>query len=457
MPVQLHLGLGAFHRAHQAVYLQRLADAGDTSWSLCAGNLRPDGEALLDQLRAQGSAYTLETVTPAGDRQYERISSLKEVLPWDEQLTSIISRGADPDTRIVSFTVTEGGYALSPSGTLDTAHPDVVAALAGVRRGLPGTTWHGAMVCLLRERVRRGAGPVTLLCCDNLRHNGDRSRAALLAFIVLLGDTALRDWVEANTTSPNCMVDRITPRPTPDVVERVRTATGADDPCALMAENFLQWVVEDRFAAGRPAWERVGVETTTDVQPYEEAKIRLLNATHSCVAWGGVLAGHAFIHEGMRDPRVRALALAYTEDGAIPLLQGNPLDLPANRDTVLDRFGNAAIRDTSQRVVSHSFAKIPAFFAPSVRGCIARGRPLPPLALPAALFLAFLQKWDRRQLPFEYEDNAMDEGAARAICRSSHPAAALASARALWGDAAGHPAWTAALATAHGQVLATFD
>ena len=164
-------------------------------------------------------------------------------------------------------------------------------------------TIYAALTAILRARRAAGAGPVTLLNCDNLRHNGERFRSGLLQFLDLVGDTGLRAWVEVHTTSPNAMVDRITPRPAPEVRERVKAATGIDDPAALMGESFIQWVIEDDFIAGRPAWERVGVEMVKSVQPYEEAKIRLLNATHSCIAWAGTLVGYLYIHEGTHHPR----------------------------------------------------------------------------------------------------------------------------------------------------------
>jgi D-arabinitol 4-dehydrogenase len=441
----LHLGLGAFHRAHQAVFLQRLHAQGDEAWLLAGGNLRGDLEPAIAQLRSRGGAYTLETAGPDGQRQYERIRSIREVVAWDASLAGLRRIGASAETALISFTVTEGGYALDAAGALAEDSLPVQEALAAFRAGQPGSTWHGALACLLRDRMRAGAGAVTLLSCDNLRHNGDRSRAALLRFLDLAGDTQLRDWVEANTRSPNCMVDRITPRATAEVARRVKAATGEDDPCALMAESFIQWVVEDDFIAGRPTWERVGAELVRDVQPYEEAKIRLLNATHSCIAWAGALAGHSFIHEGARDPAVRAFAHRYATEGAMPLLEPSPLDVGLYRDTVLQRFGNAAILDTIQRVASDSFAKVPAFVAPSVRESLARGRPLDALALPAALLAAFLCRWASGRLRFEHQDSAMRPEEGRAVASAAQPARALAASETLWGSAAREPAWAEAV------------
>lgn len=443
--LMLHLGLGSFHRAHQAVYMQGLIDRGDSRWALTSGNIRPDMPEVLAQLRSQGGAYTLETARPDGTRQYSRIASIRHVVPWDADLSAFVALGSNPSTRIISFTVTEAGYFLDADERLDIAAPEIVTDLAAARQGRAGTTLYGALTALLRERLRLGGAPVTLLCCDNLRHNGRRSRGGLLQFLDLVGDAALTRWVQASTSSPNTMVDRITPRPTAEVRARVEAETGVADPCALMAESFIQWVIEDDFINGRPAWESAGVQMVPSVEPYEEAKIRLLNATHSCIAWAGTLAGYNYIHEGVRDPRIHRLAWDYATEDAIPVLSPSPIDLPAYRDAVLERFGNAAIRDTNQRVAMDSFAKLPAFIVPTIRDRLARDERIDAVAMLPALFLALLQRWHDGTLAYPYQDQAMQAEAAHAICLDSDPVAALAASNALWGDLAGDGRLVAAL------------
>jgi len=459
MNVILHLGLGSFHRAHQAVYLNELIQSGDDSWSLAGGNIRPDMAETIDALIGQGGAYTLETISPAGEHRYQRIESIRQVIPYRPDLAGLIELGASDRTRIISFTVTEAGYYLDASNRLDLAtFADLRADLDAARAGRPGATIYGALTAILRARMASGAGPVTLLNCDNLRHNGDRSRSGLLQFIELVGDAALLAWVQANTTSPNAMVDRITPRPTPDVRERVLAATGVDDPAALMGESFIQWVIEDRFCAGRPAWEQVGVEMVESVQPYEEAKIRLLNATHSCIAWAGTLVGYRYIHEGTRDPAIRRLAHDYVSDDTIPVLDTPehpcPIDLPRYRDVVLERFANDAIRDTNQRVAMDGFSKIPGFIAPTIRERLARGEGVESVAILPALFLAYLQRWHAGQIPYAYQDQAMDPAAAHAICAAADPVAAFCADLPLWGDLAGDPRLVDALRRASERVAA---
>lgn len=442
MNVMLHLGLGSFHRAHQAVYLHELIQSGDDAWSLGGGNTRPDMAETINALIAQGGAYTLETISPAGEHRYERITSIRKVLPWTPDLAALIAQGADAATRIISFTVTEAGYYLDANNQLDlNTFADLRADVEAAKAGHAGPTIYAALTAILRERMRRGSGPVTLLNCDNLRHNGDRSRSGLLQFIDLIGDADLLTWVQANTLSPNAMVDRITPRPAPDVRERVKSATGVDDPAALMGESFIQWVIEDKFIAGRPAWEKVGVEMVASVDAYEEAKIRLLNATHSCIAWAGTLVGYTYIHEGTHDVSIRQMAYDYVTNDAIPVLDAPeapcPIDLPRYRDVVLDRFGNPAIRDTNQRVAMDGFSKIPGFIAPTIRQRLARGEGIDSVAMLPALFLAYLQRWHNGKIAYTYQDQAMDPSVAHAMCTATDSVAAFCSDTPLWGEMAG--------------------
>jgi D-arabinitol 4-dehydrogenase len=441
--VMLHLGLGFFHRAHQALYIHRLIESGDNGWVLAGGNTRPDMMELVASLAAQGGAYTLETVTPSGERSYTKITAIKTVVPYDPSLAGLITIGADASTRIISFTVTEAGYYLDAENRLDLGFPDLAADVAAARQGRPGGTIYAALTAILRERMRRSGGKVTLLNCDNLRHNGDRFRGGLLQFIALLEDARLRDWVMANTSSPNAMVDRITPRPTHDVAERVKHATGWADAAPVMSESFIQWVIEDDFCNGRPAWERVGVEMVQSVNPYEEAKIRILNASHTGIAWAGTLVGYEFIHEGMRDPAIREIAWEYVTNDAIPCLstpeRPSPIDLSAYRDVVLERFGNPAICDSNQRVAMDAYSKIPGFMAPTVGERLAKNASIASVAMLPALFLAFLQRWHRGQIPYTYHDQAMDPSTAHAICDSADPVDAFCRDTVLWGPLAGDP------------------
>ena len=429
--VILHIGAGSFHRAHQAWYLHRLIESGDKRWSLSVGNIRGDMNAVLDALAAQNGEYTLETVTPRGEREYETIRAIKKVVPWSADLSELVATGADPACKIVSFTVTEGGYYLDEHDKLDTANPDLAADLKGAK-----TTIYGAIAAILDARMKNGAGKVSLQNCDNLRSNGDRFKAGMLEFLERRGQTELRDWMIANTSCPNAMVDRITPRPTPDVAERVKAATGFDDKAPVMGEKFIQWVIEDRFIAGRPEWEKVGAEMVDSVHAYEEAKIRVLNASHSCIAWAGTLVGLQYIHEGTQDMEIRALADAYVTDDVIPCLSPSPIDLAKYRDVVLDRFSNPYIKDTNQRVAADGFSKLPGFIAPTLAECFARNVDPDSTAILPALFFRFLERWHEGKLPYTYQDGVMDPAIAHAFFTAPDPIKAFSADKLLWGSMA---------------------
>jgi D-arabinitol 4-dehydrogenase len=224
-----------------------------------------------------------------------------------------------------------------------------------------------------------------------------------------------------------------------------------------MGESFIQWVIEDNFCAGRPAWEKVGVEMVTSVAPYEEAKIRLLNATHSCIAWAGTLVGYQYIHEGTHNVAIRKFAFDYATDDVIPVLntpeKPNPIDLAAYRDVVLDRFGNRAIRDTNQRVAMDGYSKIPGFIAPTIRERLSRGESIASVAVLPALFLAYLQRWHKGQIAYEYQDQAMNANAAHAMCDATDPIAAYCANSVLWGELANDLRLVAAMRTAYQRVI----
>ena len=446
--VNLHLGLGSFHRAHQALYMQWLHDEGDTSWELAGGNIRPDMLELIAALQAQGGAYTLETVTPQGEREYKRIEAIKNVISWDADLAGLTAVAVNPNTRIISFTVTEAGYYLDAHDQLDQSYADLVTDL----KGETVATLYGALAKLLDARRLAGAGPLTLMNCDNLRSNGERFFKGFVQFLELRNQSELLDWVKENTSAPNAMVDRITPRPTAEVAARVKAATGVDDPAALMGESFIQWVIEDHFIAGRPAWEKVGAEMVQDVSAYEEAKIRCLNATHSCIAWAGTLAGMSYIHEGTQDAEICKLGYDYVTDNVIPALPDCPLDLAKYRDVVLDRFSNPNIQDTNGRVAMDGYSKIPGFILPTIRDGIARGLSLDSVAMLPALFLAFLQREQRGEIPFPYEDQLMDPASAKAIVSAADPVAAFVAERLLFNELAGNDQLLAAMRRAFARV-----
>lgn len=448
--VILHLGLGSFHRAHQAVYLQRLINMGHTEWKLVGANIRNDMVAVEQALIAQNGVYHVETVTPAGVRDYQEIHSIEHVIPWDKDLAGLISYGAKPEVKIISFTVTEAGYYLTPQHGLDLNFPDLVSDLEKNTH----LTIYGALAAILNHRREQNAGKVTLQSCDNLRSNGERFHAGFEEFLTRRGDHALLAWLKLNSSAPCAMVDRITPRPGPDVAQRVKAACGVDDKCPVVAEDFIQWVIEDHFVAGHPAWELVGVELVSSVLPYEEAKIRLLNATHSLVAWAGTLRGLLYIHEGVQDKDIRGFAFDYVTNDVLPVLEPSPLDLRAYRDKVLERFSNANIRDTNQRVAADGYSKIPGFIVPTIHERLTRGQPIESVAMVPALFFLFLQRWDKGELPYVYQDQAMDEELVHKMFLAENPLDVFCNDPVLWGKLAGDQRLVSAIKAAHKRALA---
>lgn len=447
----LHIGAGSFHRAHQAWYMHRLIQTGDDTWSIALGNVRDDTTPMLEKLAAQGGEYTLETVDSAGRREYERITSIKKVIPWDKDLSALVAVGADPATSIIAFTVTEAGYYLDTKFRLDQANPDLQVDIKGGK-----TTIYGGVAAILRRRMETNGGPVTLLSCDNVRHNGTRFRDGMVEFLELRGERDLLDWFKTNTVSPCCMVDRITPRPTPDIAPRVLAKTGFDDKVPVMGETFIQWVIEDNFIAGRPALEKVDVEMVSDVQPYEEAKIRILNVSHSCVAWAGTLFGYSYIHEDTLDPAIQKLAYDYVTNDVIPCLTPCPLDLNMYRDVVIDRFCNPNIQDTNQRVAADGFSKTPAMITPTQIECYARGMEPKDTAVLPALFFVYLERWAQNKIPYEYQDGIMNAEQVRAMFKTPDPLAVFAGDDALFGALAGRDDFVKLLRGAV-AVARTFD
>ncbi|EMG6526274.1 D-arabinitol 4-dehydrogenase [Providencia rettgeri] len=429
--VWMHIGAGSFHRAHQAWYLHRLIQQGDDSWSIALGNIRNDANALLDNLTKQNGEYTLETVSPEGERHYEKITSVRKVLHWDENLSQLVEQGCDKATRVIAFTVTEAGYYLTPQHELDAEQPDIKADLTGRM-----STIYGALTQILRARLAAHGEPVTLLNCDNLRHNGERFRHGFLSFLQLKVETELYQWVKENTRSPNTMVDRITPRPTPDVAERVKQQTGWDDKAPIMGEAFIQWVIEDDFINGRPALENVDVEMVESVLPWEEAKIRILNASHSCIAWAGTLIGLSFIDESTRQSAIKQMAWNYVTQDVIPSLSPSPLDLEQYRDVVLARFSNPYIQDTNQRVAADGLSKIPGFITPTLQECYQRQQTPAATAVLPALFFVFLQRWARGELPYEYQDGVLDVELYQKMMNSSDALSQFVSSEMLFGSLA---------------------
>ena len=437
----LHIGLGSFHRAHQAWYLNELIKQGDDSWTIAAGNIRNDSEHTIEALTAQNGEYVLETVSPQGERAYEVIKSIKKLIPWQADLLPLIDEGAQEQTKVIAFTVTEAGYYLDSHFKLVQNDPALKADLAGGNQ-----TIYGIIAKILKKRMQLADGKVTLLCCDNVRHNGERFHDGLVEFLGLTGQNDIIEWMKTNVTTPNTMVDRIVPRPAEDLPARIEAATGVADKAPVMGETFIQWVIEDNFKDNiRPALEKVGVELVKSVEPYEEAKIRVLNVPHAAIAWAGTLLGELYIHDSTNLETAYQLAHDYVTEDVIPSLGNDLIDLAKYRDVVLERFTNPHIKDTNQRVAADGFSKIPAQIQPTLIERFKQGAlPVATAKLPALFFL-FMERRHQGKLPFTYQDGILDEAAVRAMYESADPIHVFATDKALFGQLADKPEFEALL------------
>ncbi|MEN5113813.1 mannitol dehydrogenase family protein [Brevundimonas diminuta] len=349
----VHLGIGAFHRAHQAVVFDDALKSGDLRWGVLGASLRSPG--VRDQLNPQDGLYTL--VVRDGEREDLRvIGACRSVMVGPEDPAALVAAMADADVHIVTLTVTEKGYRLDPaSGELLVEDPDVAADIADIER--PRTA-PGFIVAALRARRAAGLGPFTVISCDNLPHNGRRIRAGVLAMARAV-DPSLAEWIAAEGAFPQTMIDRIVPATTAEDVVRLTARLGVEDQGMVKAEPFTQWVIEDRFAGERPDFAALGVQLTDAVEPWEDAKLRLLNGAHSAVAYLGALSGHEHVHEAVAVPAFRAYVEALWDEAQTTLNPPPGLDVAAYRAELMARFSNSALMHRTRQIAMDGSQKLP--------------------------------------------------------------------------------------------------
>jgi mannitol 2-dehydrogenase len=372
----VHFGVGNFHRSHQAMYLDRLLRAGDArDWGICGVGVLPSDARMRDALRSQDLEYTLVERHPDGSTPATRIGSIVEYLYAPDELDAVLERLADPATRIVSLTITEGGYNISDTtGEFDVTNPAIVA---DTTPGAIPSTVFGIIVAGLQLRRSRGVAPFTVMSCDNVEGNGHVARGSFSAFSRLI-DPDLADWIEREVHFPNSMVDRITPVTTNEDRSWVLERFGIDDAWPVLCEDFVQWVLEDNFSLGRPAYENAGVQIVRDVRPYELMKLRLLNASHQALAYFGMLRGYQFAHEAASDEQIVAFVQRYMDDEATPTLEPVPgVDLVGYKRELIERFANPYVRDTLGRLATDASDRIPKFLVPVVRALRSSGASAP--------------------------------------------------------------------------------
>lgn len=390
-PGIVHLSVGNFHRAHQAWYLDRLlALPGNEDWGIFGVGIIDDRTERL-KLAAfppQDDLYTLTLYAPDGEIRHHVIGSIIGYLFAPADPESVLARLSDPETRIVSMTITEGGYNQSPkTGAYNLDEPDTKAEIA--EPGKPRTAF-GFIVEALRRRRDAGTAPFTVMSCDNLRGNGDVTRRSVLSHAQAL-DAELATWIEARVTFPSCMVDRITPAVLKEDAERVNAECGVHDRLPVIAETFAQWVIEDRFCNGRPPFEQVGAQMVADVHPYELAKVRMLNASHSVLSYPGIIAGLSSVKEAVDHPLLHRLVYDFMSEDAMAVLEAPPdVDLEAYRDKILERFDNPQIGDGLPRICADGASKLPTFLMPTLAERRQQGGETRRIAFVTACFLRYL-------------------------------------------------------------------
>lgn len=359
-PGIVHLGVGAFHRAHQAAYVDDCLSAGETGWGIVGVSLRsPDTR---DALAPQDGLYTL-AIRSSGAEKLRIIGSIGSMLVAPEDPGAVLAALTDPRTRIVTLTITEKAYLRAAGGGLDAAHPDIVADLA--RPELPKTA-HGFLTESLARRRAAGIAPFTVLCCDNLPANGATLHRLIVEFAALRdarlahsGDADLARHIADEIAFPSSMVDRIVPATTDGDRARVAGQLGVEDAWPVMTEPFSQWVIEDHFPGGRPAWEQFGVTMVADVRPYEDMKLRLLNGAHSAIAYLGLLSGHATVDRAFADPAIRKFVDALWAEAIPTLPRDAGLDTASYTRELAQRFSNTALAHRTAQIANDGSQKLP--------------------------------------------------------------------------------------------------
>jgi mannitol 2-dehydrogenase len=410
-----HIGAGHFHRAHQAMYIDRLLQAGVArEWGICGVGVMPADWTMRDVLNDQDGLYTLILEKPDGSRHAQVIGSIIDYRYAPDDPESALEVLAAPSTRIISLTITEGGY----------RDPDGPA--------------FALIVEALDRRRRSGVAAPTIVSCDNIENNGEIARRAVLANAESR-DPELAEWVGEHVQFPSSMVDRITPSTTLEMAKEVRRDFGVNDRWPVVAEPFTAWVLEDKFADGRPPLEQAGVLLVDDVAPYELMKLRLLNAGHQCLAYFAHLCGFEFVHDAASDPLFAEFLLAYFESEAIPTLPAVPgIDLHEFSRTLIERFSNPGVRDTVARLCAFSSDRIPKWLIPVICDNLASDGSVRVAAAVVASWARYAEGTDEWGEPYEVVDQLADSLIPIARSQYENPAAFIEIA-AVFGDLAHQP------------------
>jgi fructuronate reductase len=401
----VHFGFGAFHRAHQALLTDRVLNAQGGDWGLCEISLF-SGDVLMSQLRAQDHLYTVLEKGADGNQPIV-IGAVNECLNAKlDSLAAIIEKFCEPQVAIVSLTITEKGYCIDPAtGRLDVTQPRIVHDLENPSEPHSAP---GILVEALHRRRERGLTPFTVLSCDNIPDNGHVVKNAVLG-MANKRSPELAQWIADHVSFPGTMVDRIVPAATEESLAEIEAAIGVNDPCAISSESFIQWVIEDHFVAGRPDWEIAGVQMVSDVLPWEQMKLRMLNGSHSFLAYLGYQAGYEHISDCMQDADYRRAALRLMMQEQAPTLRITGVDLQAYADSLIDRFTNPALKHRTWQIAMDGSQKLPQRMLEGIRVHLQRESDWPLLALGVAGWMRYVSGTDERGNAIDVRDPLADK------------------------------------------------
>ena len=442
----VHFGVGGFHRAHQAMVIDDLLAAGGArDFAICGVGVLEQDRRMKDVMDAQDCLYTLVLKHPDGTREARVIGSIVEYLLAPDDPEAVIAKMAGASTRIVSLTITEGGYNFDQvTGEFDESDAGVVHDVADPAH--PQTVF-GLVIAALSRRRDAGVAPFTVMSCDNIQGNGHVARKMFTAFARLV-DPSLADWMDENVHFPSSMVDRITPVTSDDDRAEVRDRFGIADQWPVVAEPFFQWVLEDDFGQGRPEYENARVQVVDDVEPYELMKLRLLNASHQGMCYFGYLSGYRYAHEAAGDPAIADFLLHYMNAEATPTLLPVPgIDLDDYKRTLIERFSNPEVRDTLARLCAESSDRIPKWLLPVVRAQLESGGEIDRSAAICASWARYAEGTDESGDPITVVDRYSSELTAIALTQRDDRTAFIRNEK-LFGDLASNERFVAAYTAA---------
>lgn len=366
-----HIGVGNFHRAHQAYYThQFLNNSNEKNWGIIGISITNSGPAMAEKFEKQDHLYTLTEFAQDGAKDISVVGAIVDYFPAKNQEKEALQILADEDIKIVSLTITEGGYYVDDHGNFDIANENIQYDLQHPEA--PQTAF-GYIVYALALRKQNQIPAFTVLSCDNVQHNGDVTKKAVLSFAQAV-DKNLAKWIEENASFPNSMVDRITPSIDKEDKAQLNDASGIEDAIPVYAEKFTQWVIEDNFSMGRPDWEIAGATFVDDVTPYETLKLRFLNASHSMLAYPAALMGYTHVDKAMKDPYLKKYLIDFMNKDISPIVEvPENVQLKSYKQSLIERFSNPAVSDQLARLCYHGGAKIPGFILPSLKEILSRG------------------------------------------------------------------------------------